>query len=86
MGALKFLSFLHKKVGETSTPVERGLMYVDTWINQKPTKSATIDSGATHNFITEAEARRLNLHWEKDTWRIRLDGWNGRRFCGYKDG
>ncbi|KAA0066320.1 uncharacterized protein E5676_scaffold328G00280 [Cucumis melo var. makuwa] len=26
-----------------------------------------IDSGATHNFITEAEARRLRLRWEKDS-------------------
>ncbi|KAA0064070.1 uncharacterized protein E5676_scaffold111G001630 [Cucumis melo var. makuwa] len=56
MGVLKFLSSLQKKVGETNTPVERGLMYVDTWINQKPTKSTMVDSGATHNFITEAEA------------------------------
>ncbi|KAA0046931.1 uncharacterized protein E5676_scaffold298G00320 [Cucumis melo var. makuwa] len=55
-----------KKVGEANTPVERGLMYVDTWINQKPTKSTMVDSRATHNFITEVEAKRLNLRWEKD--------------------
>ncbi|KAA0050164.1 uncharacterized protein E6C27_scaffold675G001970 [Cucumis melo var. makuwa] len=30
-----------------------------------------IDSGATHNFITEAEARRLRLHWEKDSGRMK---------------
>ncbi|KAA0037095.1 uncharacterized protein E5676_scaffold453G00070 [Cucumis melo var. makuwa] len=30
-----------------------------------------IDSGATHNFITEAEARRLRLRWEKDTGRMK---------------
>ncbi|KAA0066681.1 uncharacterized protein E5676_scaffold384G00030 [Cucumis melo var. makuwa] len=71
MGALKFLSSLQKKVGETNTPVERGLMYVDTWINQKPTKSTMVDSGATHNFITEAEAKRLNLPWEKDAGRMK---------------
>ncbi|KAA0054055.1 senescence-specific cysteine protease sag39 [Cucumis melo var. makuwa] len=66
MGALKFLSSLQKKVGETNTPVEMGLMYVDTWINQKPTKSTMVDSSATHNFITEVESKRLNLRWEND--------------------
>ncbi|KAA0053506.1 uncharacterized protein E6C27_scaffold190G00630 [Cucumis melo var. makuwa] len=71
MGALKFLSSLQKKVGETNTLVERGLMYVDTWINQKPTKSTMVDSGATHNFITEVEAKRLNLRWEKDAGRMK---------------
>ncbi|KAA0045082.1 uncharacterized protein E5676_scaffold78209G00350 [Cucumis melo var. makuwa] len=71
MGALKFLSSLQKKVGETNTPVERGLMYVNTWINQKSTKSTMVDSGATHNFITEAEAKRLNLRWEKDARRMK---------------
>ncbi|TYK14141.1 RNA-directed DNA polymerase-like protein [Cucumis melo var. makuwa] len=30
-----------------------------------------IDSGATHNFITEAEARRLRLRWEKDSGRMK---------------
>ncbi|KAA0042036.1 uncharacterized protein E5676_scaffold306G002780 [Cucumis melo var. makuwa] len=54
MGALKFLSSLQKKVRETNTPVERGLMYVDTWINQKPTNSTMVDFSATLNVITEA--------------------------------
>ncbi|TYK15436.1 uncharacterized protein E5676_scaffold571G00880 [Cucumis melo var. makuwa] len=35
------------------------------------TKITVIDSGATHNFITEAEARRLRLHWEKDSGRMK---------------
>ena len=30
-----------------------------------------VDSGATHNFITEAEVRRLRLHWKKDSGRIK---------------
>ncbi|KAA0059255.1 uncharacterized protein E5676_scaffold84663G00040 [Cucumis melo var. makuwa] len=51
-----------------------------------------VDSGATHNFITEAEARCLRLRWEKDEGRefrclpivrlvkrttIKLGGWKG---------
>lgn len=35
MTAFKFLSFLQKKVGKTSGPIERGLMYVDTSMNQE---------------------------------------------------
>ncbi|KAA0056135.1 Asp_protease_2 domain-containing protein [Cucumis melo var. makuwa] len=30
-----------------------------------------VDSSATHNFITEAEARRLRLRWEKDSGRMK---------------
>ncbi|KAA0054947.1 uncharacterized protein E5676_scaffold1163G00660 [Cucumis melo var. makuwa] len=30
-----------------------------------------VDSGATYNFITEAEARRLRLRWEKDSRRMK---------------
>ncbi|KAA0045374.1 Endo-1,4-beta-xylanase A [Cucumis melo var. makuwa] len=70
MRALKFLSSLKKKE-KTSIPVERGLICVDTWINQKSTKSTMIDSGATHNFITEAEAKHLNPCWEKDARRVK---------------
>ncbi|KAA0067303.1 uncharacterized protein E6C27_scaffold179G00050 [Cucumis melo var. makuwa] len=70
IGAKKYLLSLQKKSGERNVPVERGLLYVDTWINQKQTKSTMIDSGATHNFVTEAEARRLKLHWEKDLERM----------------
>ncbi|KAA0039570.1 uncharacterized protein E5676_scaffold775G00570 [Cucumis melo var. makuwa] len=31
-----------------------------------------VDSGATHNFITEEEARRLRLRWEKDSGRMKV--------------
>ncbi|KAA0066691.1 senescence-specific cysteine protease sag39 [Cucumis melo var. makuwa] len=60
IGAIKYMSSLQKKSGERHIPTKRGLLYVDTWINQKQTKSTMVDSGTTHNFITEAEARRLN--------------------------
>ncbi|TYK28787.1 uncharacterized protein E5676_scaffold403G001520 [Cucumis melo var. makuwa] len=72
IGTLKYLSSLQKKSEERNVPTERGLLYVDTWINQKQTKSTMIDSGATHNFITEIEARRLRLRWKKDLERIKV--------------
>ena len=53
---VKFLSSIQKKLRETSEKIERNLMYIDTWINQKPTKSTTIDFGAANNFILEVEA------------------------------
>ena len=31
-----------------------------------------MDSGATHNFIAEVEARRLNLCWEKDAGKMKV--------------
>ncbi|KAA0061968.1 uncharacterized protein E6C27_scaffold89G002630 [Cucumis melo var. makuwa] len=80
--ALKYLSSLQKKVGERSVPVERGLLYVDTWINQKQTKCTMVDSGATHNFIIEAEARRLGLRWEKDSRRMKVMNFIDLPFVG----
>ncbi|KAA0051473.1 gag-asp_proteas domain-containing protein [Cucumis melo var. makuwa] len=71
MGAIKYMSSLQKKSGERHVPTKWGLLYVDTWINQKQTKSTMVDSGATHNFITEPEARRLRLRWKKDSGRMK---------------
>ena len=31
-----------------------------------------VDSSATYNFITEAKVKRLRLHWEKDTERMKV--------------
>ncbi|KAA0051469.1 Asp_protease_2 domain-containing protein [Cucumis melo var. makuwa] len=72
IGALKYLSSLQKRAGERSVPAERGLLYVDTLINQKQTKSTMVDSDATHNFITETKARCLRLRWEKDSEKIKV--------------
>ncbi|KAA0054179.1 uncharacterized protein E6C27_scaffold131G001100 [Cucumis melo var. makuwa] len=71
IGAIKYMSSLQKKSWESHVPSKGGLLYVDTWINQKQTKSTMVDYGATHNFITEAEARRLRLRWEKDSGRMK---------------
>ena len=67
VGAIKLLLSLQKKAGETSGRAKGDLIYVDTWINRKRTRSTMVDFNATHNFITVTKARRLNLHWKKDT-------------------
>ena len=59
MGALKFLSALQRKV-DPKEIIEKGLMFVDATINSRPSKSTLIDSGATHNFIANQEARKLD--------------------------
>ncbi|XP_070039913.1 uncharacterized protein [Nicotiana tomentosiformis] len=41
-------------------PTENGNQYVDLIINNKPAQ-AMVDTGATHNFVTEAAAKRLEL-------------------------
>ncbi|KAA0066694.1 uncharacterized protein E5676_scaffold384G00210 [Cucumis melo var. makuwa] len=71
IGAIKYMSSLQKKLGERHVPTKGGLLYVDTWINQKQTKSTMVDSSATHNFIIEAEARRLRLRWERDSGKMK---------------
>ena len=94
VGVMRFLSSLQKKVGETSRHAKRGLIYVDIWVNQKHAKSTMIDSGTTHNFMTVAEVRRLNLHWKMDTRKMKVinstalpssDQWN-ERWYSWKDG
>ena len=61
MGALKFLSALQKKTREQREPIEKGLMYVEAWVNHKLAKNTMVDSGATHNFMTKTEANQLNI-------------------------
>ncbi|RVW16210.1 Transposon Ty3-I Gag-Pol polyprotein [Vitis vinifera] len=47
------------------TPQSKGLMYVEALVNGKATK-ALVDTGATHNFVSEDEARRLELQASKE--------------------
>ena len=49
----------------------KGLMFVDAILNGKPAKSVMIDTGATYNFISEVEAKRLGLKLEKDVGRMK---------------
>ena len=60
MGALKFLSALQQKV-DPKKIIKKGLMFIDAMINSRLSKSTSIDTGETHNFIADQEVRRLRL-------------------------
>ncbi|CAH9095580.1 unnamed protein product [Cuscuta europaea] len=62
MGSLQILNALKAKPMPTTT--SKGLMYVEAYINGKPTR-ALVDTGATHNFVTEEEAKRVGLQWSR---------------------
>ncbi|XP_022872717.1 uncharacterized protein LOC111391700 [Olea europaea var. sylvestris] len=57
--SLQLLNALNAKVVPASNN-DRGLMYVEAQVNSRPALSM-VDTGATNNFITEDEARRLGL-------------------------
>ncbi|RVW33005.1 hypothetical protein CK203_107568 [Vitis vinifera] len=59
MGSLQLLNALKAKP-MPKTPQSKGLMYVEALVNGKATK-ALVDTGATHNFVSEDKARRLEL-------------------------
>ena len=71
MGAVRLLNAL-KKHGSTGKKTQgKGLMFVDATIHGKVAKSVMIDTGATHNFVSELEAKRLGLKIEKDVGRMK---------------
>ncbi|KAK8948956.1 hypothetical protein KSP39_PZI005193 [Platanthera zijinensis] len=70
MGSLQLLNALNVK----PSPAAKGLMFVEAKANGKVTK-ALLDTGATHNFMTEQEAKRLGLHVSKgDGWLKTVNG------------
>lgn len=72
MGSLQLLNALN--VRPTPAPSAKGLMFVEAKTNGKATK-ALLDTGATHNFMTEEEAKRLGLHVSKgEGWLKTVNG------------
>ena len=59
VGSLQLLNTLKAK-SMFKTPQSKRLMYVEALVNEKATK-ALVDTGVTHNFVSEDEARRLEL-------------------------
>ena len=64
MGSLQLLNTLKAKL-VPKTPQNKGLMYVEALVNGKATK-VLVDTGITHNFVSEDEAKRLELQASKE--------------------
>ena len=64
MGSIQLFNALKVKQ-DKEQPQSKGLMYVEAKVNGMSTK-AMIDTGATHNFVSEEEARRLKLQTSKE--------------------
>ena len=65
-GALRMLNALKKHGAQVKKAPGKGLIFIDAILNGKPAKSVMIDIGTTHNFVSEVEAKRLGLKFEKD--------------------
>ena len=64
MGSMQLLNALKAKQAKKQ-PQSKVLMYVEAKVNGMSTK-AMIDTGATHNFVSEEVARRLKLQTSKE--------------------
>ena len=64
VGSLQLLNVLKAKL-VPKKPQSKRLMYVDTLVNGKATK-ALVDIGATPNFVSEDETKRLELQASKE--------------------
>ena len=70
MGALRFLNALERQTEQPKAKRTKGLMYVDFTVKGKLIRTL-VDSGATHNFMTDNVAARLGLKVEKDTGKMK---------------
>ena len=59
VGSLQLLNILKAKP-MAKTPQRKWLIYVKAFLNRKATKSL-VDTSATHNFVSEDDAKRLEL-------------------------
>ena len=90
MGAMRLLNALRGQVGEhmKAKPLKEGsseLMYVDIKLNGQTTR-AMVDTGATHNFIADREAKRLGLILEKNLSRMKAVNSKAKRISGLAKG
>ncbi|KAF3784921.1 hypothetical protein EJ110_NYTH29203 [Nymphaea thermarum] len=71
IGTLQLLNSVKReeKAKVTAMP-SRELMYIEILVNGKPTM-AMIDTGATHNFVSVVEAKRLGLTLERRELRMK---------------
>ncbi|KAJ7971608.1 Gag-asp_proteas domain-containing protein [Quillaja saponaria] len=71
MGALRFIGALKKHAESSKKSGNKGLMFVKGHLGGKPAMSVMLDTGATHNFVSEAEAKKLGLKLEMDSGRMK---------------
>ncbi|KAJ7958669.1 Retrotransposon protein, putative, Ty3-gypsy subclass [Quillaja saponaria] len=67
MGALRFIGALKKHAESSKKSEDKGFLFVKGHLGGKPATSVMLDTGATHNFVSEAEAKKLGLKLEKDS-------------------
>ncbi|CAN6455079.1 unnamed protein product [Victoria cruziana] len=80
MGALQLLNAMKATAKVTITP-STGLMYLDILVNGMST-TAMVDTGATHNFVSVEEAKRLGLTLEKGELRMKAVNSEAKPICG----
>ncbi|KAF2319184.1 hypothetical protein GH714_013828 [Hevea brasiliensis] len=68
VGAIRFLGAMKKQKHKPST--EKGLIYVDLWINGKAAR-ALVDTRATDNFIANMAALQFQLNMQEDRGKIK---------------
>ncbi|GJU98173.1 ATP-binding cassette subfamily C member 8 [Tanacetum coccineum] len=70
MGSMRILNAIKAKT-EVPKVVGKGLQYVEATINGVKVR-ALVDSGATHNFVADDEAKRLGIHATKGSRTIKV--------------
>ncbi|ESQ50931.1 hypothetical protein EUTSA_v10023044mg [Eutrema salsugineum] len=83
LGSIQLLNALVTKMGPKQS--SKGLMYVEAQINGKKSK-AMVDTGASHNFVSEGEARRLGLTWTEGPGAIETVNLEARPLTGFARG
>ncbi|ERN07685.1 hypothetical protein AMTR_s00155p00067560 [Amborella trichopoda] len=83
MGAIRILNAIkaHALDVQPASKTTKELMYVDIQLNGRSTM-AMVDTGATHNFISGDEAKRLGLHLEKDSSRMKAINFEAKSVLG----
>ncbi|GJY73397.1 transposon ty3-I gag-pol polyprotein [Tanacetum coccineum] len=69
MGSMRILNAIKAKT-EVPKVVRKGLQYVEATINSVKVR-ALVDSGATHNFVADDEAKRLGINATKGSGTIK---------------
>ena len=74
ISSMRFLNSISKDAIKSSKKEENkggSLMFVEVKVNARNTK-ALVDSGATHSFIAEEEARKLGIQYTKELGQLKV--------------